>query len=427
MVSTSVNTRISHKRIVQRTGIEDTDQIIMGTLLPHSSNSSSGVPPLIDDETNFHLKLQSGSILLRTRSHTIQHTSHSNNVDEKNAARRDGYVFALYGNHYVPAKVIDTWRKASQGGSSSVVFCRLGLENGTLFEAPLNVLYRCEVREGDHLCIPGVRGGRFGRNGTVVDIQNWERSGQVTVHPELMPVKKVDIFSSKDIAATPDVLCKEWDDRKVGKIEDVKRMLSLPPTKQVKDSTRGTKNLHLLPHGNAVQSADVAPLSKGLRSTPPQTSKFLFGKRIRILAASTPSTLLKPLSGCAFIISLSLTDKAGNHIAQTLRNQNKAKLERNIRDLGGRVIEDNLAELVRFGGSFNGGGSRWIWDKEHLDFEGRAPVKRRKGCTLLDASFASPEPVFLIADRANRSMKYMTALAIGIPCIHQGWIDSKVR
>jgi hypothetical protein len=84
--------------------------------------------------------------------------------------------------------------------------------------------------------------------------------------------------------------------------------------------------------------------------------------------------------------------------------------------------------LIRYGGSFSDDGNRWIWNSGDFEFVDHTSTgKKRKGKASSSTRKQSPEALFLIADRTNRTVKYMTALATGIPCIHKSWIESGVR
>lgn len=309
--------------------------------------------------------------------------------------------------------------------------CRMKFEDDAEVEAPLNLLYRCELREGDELLIPGKKGGKFGRKGRVVTVESWADDGRVSVQPELTSKKGMRVFESMDIAVSPDTVWREWEERKITDIDDIHKEESPLEDDGEVDIEPRTKGRKPRP---TTSIDDVYPTqSKGAprgSMGPPMTSQDERPrKRIRLLpSTTTSSTSNKPLAGCAFIVALSITDEKGNRVSDASRNAGKAGLQKRIKQLGGRVIEDDFAGLIRYGGSFSDDGNRWIWNSGDLEFVDHTSTgKKRKSKASSSSRKQSPEALFLIADRTNRTVKYMTALATGIPCIHKSWIESGVR
>jgi hypothetical protein len=371
----------------------------------------------------------------RTRARTAASTSQSTSIGQP--VTRKNYVFALHGKHYRPAVVTETWEQSAKSGSSKgkrkdtvTTMCRMKFEDDTEIEAPLNLLYRCELREGDELVIPGKKGGKFARKGRVVDVESWADNGRVSVQPELTSRKGMRVFESMDIAVSPDTVWREWEERKIAELDDIqKEESSLEDDDEeeadMKPRTKGRKprQTTVIDDTYPTQSTG-AP--RGSMDPPMPSQDERPRKRIRLLPSTATSN--KPLAGCAFIVALSITDEKGNRVSDASRNAGKAGLQKRIKQLGGRVIEDDFSGLIRYGGSFSDDGNRWIWNSGDLEFVDHTSTgKQRKGKASSSSRKQSPEALFLIADRTNRTVKYMTALATGIPCIHKSWIESGVR
>lgn len=112
-------------------------------------------------------------------------------------------------------------------------------------------------------------------------------------------------------------------------------------------------------------------------------------------------TNTKALTGIGLFISI--TAGTGNW------RDIKTNMKNIIRRHGGTVIEDFL-DVVSIPGRLTDGGERWVGKRKNISWTGQPQIKR----------------IFLLSDDANEKSKYLISLALGIPCLYQGWLRSAI-
>jgi hypothetical protein len=80
-----------------------------------------------------------------------------------------------------------------------------------------------------------------------------------------------------------------------------------------------------------------------------------------------------------------------------------------VKNTGGIVIDD-WASIFRMEGRHSHSNNRWFIEKSDVKWIGRDDIER----------------VFLLADNANQKPKFLTALALGIPCVCVSWLHDSV-
>ncbi len=92
------------------------------------------------------------------------------------------------------------------------------------------------------------------------------------------------------------------------------------------------------------------------------------------------------------------------------REKTKVKVMSAVKNSGGLVIDD-LSAIIRMEGKHSKGGKVWIINKKDVEWIGDEGIER----------------LFLIADEANQKPKFLTALALGIPCLDTKWLFESVE
>ncbi|KAG8838085.1 hypothetical protein FRC18_006396 [Serendipita sp. 400] len=362
----------------------------------------------------------------------------------KSACQGRGRCFAPWNKSFYPASVIDTNSSSEERRkrNEAHITCRVEYDDGSSADVLLTSLYRCELHYGDEIQVPGKKGARLSRTGKVSDLSFWEGSSTVGVQ---ISKSENAVFASKDIAVKGEVVEKGWVDRKVQKPEDIglPRQTDDEPSLDVSESRIGadrksqpTSRLRQAKRKNTPQLPIPRRQSPPPSRVPKRTTQVAVTQTVagpsrlhrsdRI--ATPPETHTQddaqPLQGYGFIIALSVSDEKGQRVPDAKRDQEKKDLEEMIAELGGRVLNDTFEVFFQWGGQISDDGSRWIWNKGDLSFVDEAKAPRRRHDNK--AGTTTPERFILLADRVNRTQKYMMALAAGIPCVDRRWILNRL-
>ena len=354
------------------------------------------------------------------------------------ACQQGGRVFALRGKFYYTASVTNTWEEGDDE-----TMCRVEFDDDSSANILLTALYRCELRVGDEVRVPGKKGGKLGRVAHVSAVPSWEERAKVSVRVSITPKEEVLVINGKDMAVAAAIVKKEWNDRKATSLEDIGLGAELERAQEdaerkqeeAKASGRRIPSTAMLgpprwkspPVPPPTRAVTLPP--RGKKRPPTAMEEPSVGpssKRRRLLPA--PPT--QPFTNHLFILALAVYDKAGTKLGDVERSERKTKLTADIERLGGRVV-DGFEDLLNWGGQISDDADRWIWDNGDLQYiasepaasgKGKKPGKRGPGSKAV----SEPAKLFLIADVVNRNVKYMMALATGVPCVHKGWIDDQV-
>ncbi|PVF98790.1 hypothetical protein CPB86DRAFT_339784 [Serendipita vermifera] len=390
------------------------------------------------------------------------------------AESRKGRVFALWKKHYFTAKVTDFWEategeppaeasntKSKAKGKSrskskekskakenitmpSEIVCRIEFDDGISTMTPLRALYRCELREGDEIKVPGKRGGKLGRTATVHSVTSWPENETVEARPSTSPKEIISVVA-KDLAVSAEVVEANWEDRsilslqEIGLGDSVEKAAESGRAKKATTARTPRVSVSTAVHEESESEAQHPPITRQPGHSPPRVRKAIGSsaddhpsappakrRNIERLSPVLPDEQRPyPFRGHAFIIALAM-NRGDTPINVKTRGTEKAELVETIKRLGGRVIKNGFEDLIDWGGQFSDDGKRWIWTKGSITYSDpdQAPTssgKKGKGPA------PNPESIFLVADGANRNAKYMLALATGIPCVDKGWILDEVR
>jgi hypothetical protein len=349
------------------------------------------------------------------------------------ACQQGGRVFAPWKQAYYTATVKNTWEDEEE------IMCKVHFDDNTWGEIPLSSLYRCELREGDKVKVPGLKGKKLGRDGYVSAVPLWEERYRVSVHLATVPQEEVAIFDGKKIAVEADLVRKEWKDRKVMTLEDIglgEELIRVQEEKERKEAEakaigRTIPSAAFLGPPRWKDSPPPPPRhtslpSRGRKRPPPANddeAPATAHKRRRLEAPWTSNhSPNRPFTDHLFIHALAVNNDKGNPLEEDQRAAQKQELTATIERLGGKVV-DGFSKLLRWGGNISDDSHRWVWDAgdiQHVKDEPSAPTTTRKRGT------GSPPSIFLVTDGPNRTTKYLMALAAGIPCVDQGWVHDEV-
>lgn len=356
------------------------------------------------------------------------------------SCQQGGRVFARRDKHYFVATVTDSWE---DDADDSVTVCQVAFDDESTREISLTSLYRCELREGDEVRVPGKKGKKLGRAATVSAVPSWEERGKVSVRLSTVPKEDVAVIDGSDMAVDATIVEKKWIDRKATSLEDIGLGEELVRVQEEAERKKAEAKAIGRPAPSAAMLGP--PRWKSPQAAPPKRAVTLppRGKKRPPTAIEEPSSrslekrrrlLLpapaQPFAGHLFILALAVNDDSGTRIGAAERTERKNELTTEIERLGGRVV-DGFEDLLNWGGDISDDADRWIWDQGDLKYvvakptgatQGTKRGKRAPGTKLA----AEVLKLFLIADGANRNIKYMMALAAGVPCIDKGWIDDEV-
>lgn len=275
-------------------------------------------------------------------------------------------------------------------------------------------------------------------------VPSWEERRKVSVRLSTAPKEEVIVINGSDLAVDAPIVEKKWKDRKVTSLEDIGlgeeqiREQEEAEQKKAEATAKGGRVPSSVMLAPPRWKSSPAPPQKRATTLPPrgkkrpptameepETETGHTEKRRRLL---TPPPV-KPFEGHVFVLALAVKDKAGVKLGSVERVSRKHRLTLDIQRLGGKVV-DGFDTLLKWNGSISDDADRWIWEHGDLKYsadEPKASVKPSKRGKHIPGSKRASDPakLFLIADGANRNVKYMMALAAGVPCVDKGWIDDE--
>ncbi|KAH9043147.1 hypothetical protein EDB85DRAFT_916951 [Lactarius pseudohatsudake] len=89
------------------------------------------------------------------------------------------------------------------------------------------------------------------------------------------------------------------------------------------------------------------------------------------------------------------------------REKEKESILRVIRNIGGTVLDD-WSDIFSLAGEYSSNKKRWVVTSDSIGTETKLDIHQ----------------VFLISDAANAKARYLTALALGIPCVSVTWLEA---
>ena len=90
-------------------------------------------------------------------------------------------------------------------------------DTGSTAQVPLDALWRCELRQGDEVRLPGKRGGKYTRTGNVSTVSSWVHHNTVTVQIGSQTV----LVPARDLGISKQVVGRDWQDRRVASFAGV--------------------------------------------------------------------------------------------------------------------------------------------------------------------------------------------------------------
>lgn len=378
---------------------------------------------------------------MNTRSKGLSVSQSMNAITTSATASRPGFVFAPQKSYYRLARVLEHWEdvpivetaRSAKGKRKGdpITLCRVQFGSGENLDMSMDLLYRSELAEGDVVMIPGSKGGKNRRSARIIKVDSWLEKGNVTVFAD--GARKKEVVPAEDIAVEIPLGKKEWERRVVRSIADIGRE---GKATQGSEEIRNT-NFHPFEPTHVPSSTDGSHTRTKAPADGLPVPLLTPGgerphKRIRLIPPSSNSATssrakpLQPLRNYAVILALSMSDERGAKIPDSVRKAEKAALQAKIKQLGGRIIEKDFAELVRWDGTFSDDGRRWIWNKGDLQFINGRPFGKKRKVKGKATDDKSGEALIVVADRTNRSVKYMMALATGIPCVDKKWVEDEV-
>ncbi|TFK76283.1 hypothetical protein BDN72DRAFT_808621 [Pluteus cervinus] len=104
--------------------------------------------------------------------------------------------------------------------------------------------------------------------------------------------------------------------------------------------------------------------------------------------------------GVAIVVTL------GNNEGEVKRKQ---ELEQMMTQHGGTVLSD-WSFAIRMEGKHSNSNHRWVATQSDLSWTGKSTI----------------EQAFLVCDQPSQKPKFLTALALGIPCLHDSWLRESI-
>jgi hypothetical protein len=114
------------------------------------------------------------------------------------------------------------------------------------------------------------------------------------------------------------------------------------------------------------------------------------------LRNSSASLSKKALSKVGIVVTLSVGRD---------REREKDKITRIIRTNGGTVLDD-WSDIFSLAGEYSPNKKRWVITSDNIGTELKDDIHQ----------------VFLVSDAANAKPRFLTALALGIPCLSVEWL-----
>lgn len=301
--------------------------------------------------------------LRRTRAQTAIAASQPATPDDNTLANREGYVFARYKSLYVPAQVIEKYREPVDSSSG---------------------------KEGDIVCQLKFKNGDEEKE-HASDLYRCELAKGDLLQ---IPGKRKGRYLGTGMVLSVN----SWTDE--GKV-------------QVLPELRSKNHICTLSADDIAVSLDsiCLPIWEQRRVTENGDN----------ISVHKDVTLF---SRCKFMVSLSVTDEIGVPISNVEIRNSEERLQRLIEDLGGLFVQiDPLGLFKRTTGGYDG--ETWTLNTGDLKpIRGKCPISRQK--EILMGKHEDLSRFFLITDRTSRTLKYISALALGIPCVDKKWIETGV-
>ena len=114
--------------------------------------------------------------------------------------------------------------------------------------------------------------------------------------------------------------------------------------------------------------------------------------------SSTGLNKKKALAKVGIVVTLSVG---------SLREKEKEAILRVIRNIGGTVLDD-WSDIFSLAGEYSSNKKRWVITSDSIGTETKLDIQQ----------------VFLLSDAANAKPRYLTALALGIPCVSITWLEA---
>jgi hypothetical protein len=137
-----------------------------------------------------------------------------------------------------------------------------------------------------------------------------------------------------------------------------------------------------------VHSDEIVTLMPPTKSETPSSLRNL----------STGLNKKKVLAKVGIVVTLSV----GSYL-----EKEKDSIHRNIRNIGGTVLDD-WSDIFSLAGEYSSNKKRWVITSDSIGTETKLDIQQ----------------VFLISDAANAKPRYLTALALGIPCVSITWLEA---
>lgn len=180
-------------------------------------------------------------------------------------------------------------------------------------------------------------------------------------------------------------------------------------------STKSTESLRVSARHSRRMSNSTDELSRSAATTPTfeqslRMSRTSMMKSSRTSKANLSSRGPKVFEGMAFAISFQSRKPGETNDQYSTRMEFAATVERRIKQAGGRVLDVGFDQLFDLPTGTSGGSPS---DPSNLD----------QAISLTEAGRVTGFTA-LIADGHSRKVKYMQALALGLPCIASRWVTS---
>ena len=122
--------------------------------------------------------------------------------------------------------------------------------------------------------------------------------------------------------------------------------------------------------------------------------------------SETPSSLRNSGTG----LNKKVLAKVGIVVTMSVgydREKEKESILRVIRNIGGTVLDD-WSDIFSLAGEYSSNKKRWVITSDSIGTETKLDIHQ----------------VFLVSDAANAKPRYLTALALGIPCVSVAWLEA---
>lgn len=255
-------------------------------------------------------------------------------------------------------------------------------DDGDSMEVDVSKMRRGDLRVGDMLIV----NGKARQIAKVTDISGWGVAGKWSVDVVINHrngSQEEAVIESKNLRVSEKEVERQWVDRRL-EIEDVE----LAEINSFSTNTGTNSNEASLATPGPKPAANAPPSVRRVHYALPGSAQRQQGGR----AATRGPESRNQFSGIAFVIT--------HHPDSGVSDARKDKLKKDIERYGGYVAN--------------------TWD-EVYSIEGHGTISGRK-----DIKWVLNKPgitnVLLLADKATQTVKYLMALALGVPCVSTQWI-----